>query len=161
VSTGLFAALCAGAAWLLLLLWSLHLGYLAEPWLWLLLLLNLLSFLLYRNDKRAAIRGERRTPENTLHLLALLGGWPAALLAQQLLRHKTSKFPFRIVFWFTVLVNGSILTWLHSTEGRPLLQGLNRHIEPAASLLVSEAGHLTDKLLVSLRNFLRYLEQQI
>jgi len=160
VSAGLLAALTAGAAWLLLMLWSLRLGYLAEPWLWLLLLLNLLSFLLYRNDKRAAIRGERRTPENTLHLLALLGGWPAALLAQQLFRHKTSKINFRIVFWFTVLFNGGSLGWLHSAEGRPYLQGLNRHIEPAASMVVSEAGQLTEKLLISLRNFLRYMEQQ-
>jgi uncharacterized membrane protein YsdA (DUF1294 family) len=40
--------------------------------------LNLLTFVVYYLDKNAAIRGSQRTPENTLHLLAVLGGWPGA-----------------------------------------------------------------------------------
>ncbi|AZP13512.1 DUF1294 domain-containing protein [Undibacterium parvum] len=69
------------------------------------LLLSLLCLVVYAIDKAAAKAGRWRTPENTLHLLALSGGWPGALLAQQWLRHKSSKLAFRIVFWITVVLN--------------------------------------------------------
>jgi len=36
------------------------------------LLLNLLTFFMYRIDKHGAQNGQWRTPENTLHLLGLL-----------------------------------------------------------------------------------------
>ena len=61
--------------------------------------LSLLTFLAYAVDKSAAINGRWRTPEKTLHLLSVAGGWPGALLAQQLLRHKCSKPSFVAVFW--------------------------------------------------------------
>ena len=60
-------------------------------------------------DKAAPRGGHRRTPENTLHLLALLGGWPGALVAQNRLRHKSSKTSFLAVFWITVLLNCVVL----------------------------------------------------
>lgn len=63
------------------------------------------TFLVYAQDKSAAERGARRTAENTLHLLALAGGWPGALLAQQILRHKSMKSEFRAIFWVTVSLN--------------------------------------------------------
>jgi uncharacterized membrane protein YsdA (DUF1294 family) len=47
-------------------------------------------------------------------LLALAGGWPGALLAQQLLRHKTSKPGFIAMFWFTVLINVVVFVAWHS-----------------------------------------------
>ncbi len=67
--------------------------------------MSVVTFIAYAMDKSAAKRGDWRTPERTLHLLALAGGWPGALCAQQLLRHKSSKAPFRYVFWATVFVN--------------------------------------------------------
>lgn len=66
---------------------------------------SLVAYLAYAKDKLAAGRGDRRTPESTLHLLALAGGWPGALLAQQFLRHKSMKMEFRKVFWATVVLN--------------------------------------------------------
>lgn len=57
--------------------------------------LNLLTFAAYAFDKRAAQRGRWRTPESQLHLLELLGGWPAAAVAQQRLGHKRSKPAYR------------------------------------------------------------------
>lgn len=66
---------------------------------------SLLAYFFYWLDKRAAQRGDRRTPEQTLHVLSLFGGWPGALLAQRILRHKSSKKAFRVVFWATVVLN--------------------------------------------------------
>ena len=71
--------------------------------------MSLLTYAVYAADKAAARRRRRRVPERTLHLLALLGGWPGALLAQRRLRHKTSKAAFRLRFGLTVLINGALL----------------------------------------------------
>ena len=71
--------------------------------------LSLITFVVYALDKSAAQGGRRRTPENNLHLLALVGGWPGALAAQNRLRHKSSKTSFLVVFWLTVLLNCSAL----------------------------------------------------
>jgi len=66
----------------------------------------------YAMDKSAARRGTWRTPENTLHVLALIGGWPGALVARRVLRHKSRKVSFRFTFWATVAVNCGALGWL-------------------------------------------------
>lgn len=63
------------------------------------------TFIAYAIDKSAAEGNRWRTPESTLHLLALLGGWPGALLAQQFFRHKSSKAEFLAAFWGTVILN--------------------------------------------------------
>ena len=70
------------------------------------------TFLLYAKDKSAARDGRRRTPERTLHLFALMGGWPGALLAQRLLHHKSGKLSFQVIFWITVAANCGIVSWL-------------------------------------------------
>ncbi|NET71503.1 MAG: DUF1294 domain-containing protein [Sphaerospermopsis sp. SIO1G2] len=67
-------------------------------------LVNLITFLAYRKDKQAARFSEWRIPESTLHLLMLAGGTPAAFIAQRVLRHKTRKQPFQLVFWFLLLM---------------------------------------------------------
>lgn len=74
--------------------------------------LSVASFVLYGIDKRAAVLGSRRTPERTLHLVALFGGWPGALAAQLVFRHKTKKASFRLCFWCTVVANGALAAWL-------------------------------------------------
>ena len=72
----------------------------------------------YGNDKFAAQSGAWRTRERTLHVLALLGGWPGALVAQTLFRHKSQKASFRFAFWATVAVNCGALMGLWWTAGR-------------------------------------------
>ena len=70
------------------------------------LLVSCASYLMYGFDKEVAGRaGWRRTPESTLHLLDLAGGWPGGLIAQQVARHKTAKASFQRGFWITVVVN--------------------------------------------------------
>lgn len=83
-----------------------HLVWGVPNWLWgVYSALSMATFIVYALDKRAAARGEWRVAENTLHLLALAGGWPGALLAQHTLRHKSSKLAFRRVYWGTVALN--------------------------------------------------------
>ena len=78
------------------------------------MLANGLSYWLYAQDKEAAQQGGQRVPENTLHLLAFLGGWPAAWLAQQRLRHKTKKQPFRHIYFVMITLHCVGLLWLMS-----------------------------------------------
>jgi uncharacterized membrane protein YsdA (DUF1294 family)/cold shock CspA family protein len=81
-----------------------------------------LTYIVYALDKSAAKKGAWRTPEKTLHFLALLGGWPGALVAQQMLRHKSQKQSFRTVFWLTVFLNCAALIWLSTPTGAATLQ---------------------------------------
>lgn len=80
-------------------------------------IISLLTFLVYAKDKAAAKKGVWRTPESTLHLFSLFGGWPGALVAQQRLRHKSKKKSFRFVFWLTVLLNCAGFGWLFTSTG--------------------------------------------
>jgi len=60
-------------------------------------IVNLLTFGAFALDKAAAESNRRRTPERTLLALAFIGGSLGALVAQQTLRHKTRKQPFRAI----------------------------------------------------------------
>ncbi|SAI28063.1 cold shock-like protein [Bordetella ansorpii] len=93
---------------------ALFLGYLLAaiwmqglPW-WVFVVyvvISILTFLVYASDKSSARASTRRIPENTLHMLSLAGGWPGALVAQQVLRHKSSKASFQVCYWITVVLN--------------------------------------------------------
>ena len=78
---------------------------------------SLVSFLSYWIDKRAAKRGDQRIAENTLHLFELCCGWPGALVAQRVFRHKTRKGSYQFVFWLAVLANLGALGWLLIAPG--------------------------------------------
>ena len=77
-------------------------------------IINVMTYWFYAQDKEAAQMNQRRVPENTLHILAFLGGWPAAWLAQQRLRHKTQKQPFRKIYFCTIVFNILLILWLIS-----------------------------------------------
>lgn len=82
---------------------------------------SVVAFGMYARDKYAAQRGQWRTPESTLQLLALAGGWPGALVAQQQLRHKSSKASFLLVFRGAVVLNLVGLGWLLTADGARLI----------------------------------------
>jgi uncharacterized membrane protein YsdA (DUF1294 family) len=92
------------------------------------LVLSLAAFLAYAWDKSAAEAGRWRTQENTLHLFGLAGGWPGAIFAQQLLRHKSSKRAFQTAFWLTVMLNGGALIGLVSPYGAEVRALLSRMV---------------------------------
>ena len=85
------------------------------------LLASAITYAMYYADKVAAQHDARRISENKLHVLAALGGWPGALIAQQTLRHKSAKVSFRKVFWATVVVNCALLLWLFTDSGAAFL----------------------------------------
>jgi uncharacterized membrane protein YsdA (DUF1294 family) len=74
------------------------------------------AFALYRADKAAAVNERRRTAEDTLLAVGLLGGWPGALVAQDVLRHKSRKAGFQVMFWATVVLNCAVLGWFWSGQ---------------------------------------------
>lgn len=99
-------ALSLAAAATLAVVWGLNGSWLVSY----LIAINAVTFLAYANDKRAAHKHSPRIPEFTLHLLGFLGGSPAALVAQQLLRHKTLKRSFQLVYWAIVVIQAVALT---------------------------------------------------
>lgn len=88
------------------------------------LVASALTFFVYAWDKSAARAGAWRTQESTLHGLSLFGGWPGALIAQQVLRHKSKKEEFRFIFWMTVVINIGVFLWLFTSAGSSVLEGL-------------------------------------
>jgi uncharacterized membrane protein YsdA (DUF1294 family)/cold shock CspA family protein len=95
----LMAAYGLGLIWLA---WQRHV-----PW-WVLpasFLLNLATFFAYWQDKFAAQQRQWRIKEDVLHLWSLAGGWVGAWVAQQVLRHKSTKVSFRTTYWVTVVIH--------------------------------------------------------
>jgi uncharacterized membrane protein YsdA (DUF1294 family) len=75
---------------------------------------SVVAFAAYGIDKTAARRNARRVSESTLLTLGLLCGWPGALIAQQVFRHKTKKVSFQLKFWLTVAINVALLAFISS-----------------------------------------------
>lgn len=86
-----------------------------------------LTIYFYWSDKRKAQRDQWRIPEGTLHLLELLGGWPAALVAQRLFRHKTKKVAYQTVFWLIGFFHQ--LLAFEVVSGRSLSRAIGRALQ--------------------------------
>jgi uncharacterized membrane protein YsdA (DUF1294 family) len=76
------------------------------------LIASTITFIVYGIDKAAAIGGVWRIPEAFLHLLGLAGGWPGALIAQRIFRHKSRKASFQVAFWIVAALNTAAALWL-------------------------------------------------
>lgn len=87
------------------------------------LVASLICFVLYATDKRRARNGSWRVSERTLLFWGCIGGWPGAIVAQQVLRHKTQKKSFREAFWATVVLNVGLFIALSS----PAVDRLTTH----------------------------------
>ncbi len=72
------------------------------------LLMSLTTFIVYAYDKTKARKSEQRISEKTLHLLALFGGWPGALITQRVIRHKNKKSSFQMASWKIVIIHISV-----------------------------------------------------
>jgi len=89
----------AGVGWLFLN------GKITSSFMLLYLATSLIAFILYAIDKYQSTTNGQRIPENTLNLIALLGGWPGGIVAQEFLRHKSKKKSFRSTFFIMVFLN--------------------------------------------------------
>jgi len=121
-----FNAFFTGAAFLFIVAALTVLGFIPNTLLWLYLVTSLIAYIMYAVDKSAARNNRRRTPEATLHWIALIGGWPGALFAQQSLRHKSKKQKFRLVFWLTVTLNIGALFYALTPYASWLLHDINQ-----------------------------------
>jgi uncharacterized membrane protein YsdA (DUF1294 family) len=75
------------------------------------LLMSACAFAMYASDKRRAASGARRISEVTLHAIELIGGWPGALAAQRVFRHKRRKTSYMAVFWTIVAAHAVGWAW--------------------------------------------------
>ena len=87
--------------------------YIAYVYLAAVLAMSVIAFAAFGIDKRRARLDKNRISEKRLHLFALLGGWPGALLGQSWFRHKTVKLSFRVVLWLIVAMHAMLIFgWL-------------------------------------------------
>ena len=73
------------------------------------IVMGIMTYFIYSEDKDMAINNERRTSEQRLLTLSFFGGWIGALIAQQKFRHKTKKISFQKSFWTIVFFNIMLL----------------------------------------------------
>lgn len=85
------------------------------------LAINVMTLVMYGADKMAARKGMRRVPEATLLVFGVTGGWPGAIVGQQLFRHKTQKQPFKSYFFISVVVSISMMTAVYHFSSYSLL----------------------------------------
>ena len=79
--------------------------------------LNLVAFAAMGFDKQLARSRSSRIPEAWLLWLAFLGGSPGAIFAQQWIRHRTVKEPFRsLLYGITVLQVAAAIVFLANPE---------------------------------------------
>ena len=88
------------------------------PLLVYLIAVNLLAAVLMFSDKRRARRRERRIPEATLFLAALLGGALGGTLGMFLFRHKTKHIVFRVGFPLLTLIQAALCIWYMGGIGK-------------------------------------------
>ena len=79
-----------------------------------LIIVNLFTFIIFGIDKLKAQRGAWRTPENTLLLLATIGGSCGAFLGMKVWRHKTQHKKFTILVPLLMVIHIAIILYLCS-----------------------------------------------
>jgi uncharacterized membrane protein YsdA (DUF1294 family)/cold shock CspA family protein len=120
--TSQFAGVAVVAIFFCLLTALLVLGKTPIPVIYLYFIASCITFIIYAFDKSAAMNNRWRTQESTLHILELIGGWPGALIAQRMFRHKNRKREFQVVFWLIVTINCGLLLWSATKPGATLIR---------------------------------------
>ncbi len=87
-------------------------GRIRPHYAWAYALMSNLAFLAYGLDKSAAVADRWRWSEKSLHWIALLCGWPGALIGQHAFRHKSRKASFLFFTWLASAANAAIFAHL-------------------------------------------------
>ncbi len=88
-----------------------HFGLGLGPLVAWLLAANLTTFPMWAWDKRRARTGGGRVPELVLHTMAAVGSTPASFLAMSLLRHKTQKRIFGVLYAIFLIAQVALALW--------------------------------------------------
>lgn len=83
--------------------------------IYILLVINLFTFIIFGWDKRLSIKHKRRIPESTLLGVTFVGGTLGSVLGMLIFRHKISKKSFLLKFALVVLVQAGLIYWLWNT----------------------------------------------
>jgi uncharacterized membrane protein YsdA (DUF1294 family) len=78
-----------------------------------LLLVNAIGFFLMGIDKWKARRGAFRVPENTLFIIALIGGSLGCIIGMYTFRHKTRHWYFVYGMPAILIIEAALLAWLY------------------------------------------------
>lgn len=78
-----------------------------------LVIINLIAFFAMWLDKRKAKRGAWRIPENSLMVLAVIGGSIGAIAGMYTFRHKTKKLRFTIGFPVILISEIVLAIWIY------------------------------------------------
>lgn len=69
------------------------------------LLGSIAAFCQYWLDREAEANGKKRIRTLSFHVVAALGGWPGALLAQKMLKHRNGHSIFNGFVWMSIALN--------------------------------------------------------
>lgn len=83
--------------------------------IWYFIIINIVTFYIFWNDKRRARKRKWRIPENTLIGIAAIGGGIGAIVAMNLFHHKTKKMKFKMIYIFIPL-HICVIGWLKIFE---------------------------------------------
>jgi len=84
--------------------------------IYILLIINFITFIIFGWDKRLSIKHKRRIPESTLLGATFIGGTIGAILGMLIFRHKVSKKSFLLKFVIIVLMQAGVMYWLWNTK---------------------------------------------
>lgn len=113
--------------------------------------ISLTTWGLYWHDKWAAETAHWRTPEAWLHFFEIIGGWPAAFLAQRIFRHKISKLRYQITFWMIIAIHqvvafSFVKEWQYATLSWQFLEGKQvDHEQQSPELPIVVPGQITNQ----------------
>lgn len=75
-------------------------------------IINLLGYGVFYYDKYLATQSYRRIPESLLILIHGVGGFIGSIYAMYTIRHKNKKLSFLMKFYFVLLLELTIITYL-------------------------------------------------